>query len=233
MNIASPSELAELAAPARSAVIVIDPQHDFCSERGALAQRFGFDMKDIQLAVPKLNEFIDTAREHGVLVVWIREVFADSKLRASHRSLWGSGDDIWLIREGSEGVEWYDGMTPPLLEEPVITKWQYDAFEDTDLPLLLESRGISTVLMTGFTTNVCVETSARHAYIKGYQVLLVTDCCQATTQQEHEGAVFNIGTYFGRLTTAGDLKASWSVPGASEADRGPHAAPEPASAATH
>lgn len=211
MNIASPSELAELAVPSRSAVIVIDPQHDFCSEEGALAQRFGFDMGEIQRTVPKLNEFIETARRHGALVVWVREVFADSKLRASHRSLWGSGDDIWLIREGSKGVEWYEGMVPPRTDEPVVTKWQYDAFEDTDLTLLLESRGISTVLMTGFTTNVCVETSARHAYIKGYQVILVTDCCNATTREEHEGAIFNIGTYFGRLTTADELEKVWNA----------------------
>lgn len=209
MNIASPEELAGLAVPSRSAVIVIDPQHDFCSEKGALAQRFGFDMGDIQRTVPQLNEFIATARRHGLLVVWVREVFADSKMRASHKSLWGSGDDIWLIREDSKGIEWYEGMVSPLPEEPIVTKWQYDAFEDTDLQLLLESRRISTVLMTGFTTNVCVETTARHAYIKGYQVLLVADCANATTREEHDAAVFNIGTYFGCLTTADDLAKTW------------------------
>jgi len=210
MNVASPEELAELAVPSRSAVIVIDPQHDFCSEKGALAQRFGFDMADIQKTVPQLNDFIETARSRGVPVVWVREVFADSKMRASHKSLWGSGNDIWLIREDSKGIDWYEGMVPPRPDEPVVTKWQYDAFEDTDLQLLLESRGISTVLMTGFTTNVCVETSARHAYIKGYQVLLVTDCCNSTTPAEHDAAVFNIGTYFGRLTTSGDLANAWN-----------------------
>lgn len=211
MNVASPEELEELAAPSRAAVIVIDPQHDFCSEHGALARRFGFDMGDIQRTVPQLNGFIETARRHGVPVIWVREVFADSKMRASHKSLWGSGDDIWLIREGSVGIEWYEGMVAPRPDEPVVTKWQYDAFEDTDLQLLLESRGISTVLMTGFTTNVCVETTARHAYIKGYQVLLVADCANATTKEEHDGAVFNIGTYFGHLTTAEDLSKTWET----------------------
>lgn len=210
MNVASREELAEVAWPSRCAVIVIDPQHDFCSEHGALAQRFGFDLRAIQETVPRLNDLIEQARHHGVLVVWVREIFADDKMRRSHKALWGRGSDIWLIREDSPGIEWYEGMVAPTADEPVVTKWQYDAFEDTDLPLLLECREISTVLMTGFMTNVCVETSARHAYIKGYDVLLVTDCCNATTAAEHEAAVFNIGTYFGRLTTANALVGSWT-----------------------
>jgi ureidoacrylate peracid hydrolase len=59
----------EVADPAHSALIIIDPQHDFCSERGAMAQRFGFDMKDIKETVPHLNSFIEKCREAGVLVV--------------------------------------------------------------------------------------------------------------------------------------------------------------------
>jgi ureidoacrylate peracid hydrolase len=191
---------------------VIDPQHDFCSEKGALAQRFGFDMKAIQEAVPRLNSLIEEARASNMLVVWVREVFKDDKMRENQKALWGSGDEIWLIREGSPGIEWYAGMISPSVGEPVITKWQYDAFEDTDLHLLLQSRGIDTLLMTGFTTNVCVETTARHGYIKGYHVLLVTDCCSAPTAQEHESGIFNIGTYFGRLTTSSDLSATWAGP---------------------
>jgi nicotinamidase-related amidase len=211
VNNASATELARLAAPGRAALIIIDPQHDFCSEKGALAQRFGFDMKEIQAAVPRLNSFIESCRENGVLVVWVREIFADGKMRQNQKDLWGSGDDIWLIKEDSPGIQWYSEMTPPLDDEPVITKWQYDAFEDTDLKLLLDSHGIQTVLMTGFTTNVCVETTARHAYIKGYHVLLLTDCCSAPTPEEHTSGVFNIGTYFGKLTTAPEVNATWEA----------------------
>lgn len=221
MNVATAAELDQLAHKERAALVVIDPQHDFCSERGALARRFGFDMKAIQAAVPRLNRLIEEARAAGVRVVWVREIFADRKMRANQKALWGSGEDIWLIREDSPGIEWYEGMVKPLEDEPVVTKWQYDAFEDTDLQLLLESWCIETVLMTGFTTNVCVETTARHAYIRGYHVLLVTDCCNAPTAAEHEGGVFNIGTYFGQLTTSEDLFGVWTracrTPKASEA----------------
>jgi nicotinamidase-related amidase len=201
--------LTEVADPGHTALVIIDPQHDFCSERGAMAQRFGFDMKEIREAVPRLNAFIEACREAGVLVVWVREVFADDKMRPNQKALWGAGDDIWLIREDSEGIDWYEGMIEPRADEPVITKWQYDGFEDTELHLLLQSRGIKTLLMTGFTTNVCVETTARHGYIKGYYIVLAADCAGAPTPAEHESGVFNIKTYFGQVTTSDELVELW------------------------
>jgi nicotinamidase-related amidase len=203
--------LDEVVDPAHSAIIIIDPQHDFCSERGAMAQRFGFDMKEIKEAVPRLNAFIETCRKADVPVIWVREIFADDKMHANQKALWGSGDDIWLIREDGKGIDWYEGMTNPKPGERVITKWQYDAFEDTDLHLLLQGRGIKTLLMTGFTTNVCVETTARHGYIKGYHIVLVSDCTSAPTQAEYESGVFNIKTYFGKVATSEELAKSWNV----------------------
>lgn len=200
----------QVADPSHSALIIIDPQHDFCSERGAMAQRFGLDMKDIKAAVPPLNAFIETCRKQGVLIVWVREIFADSKMHPNQKALWGGGDDIWLIREDGNGIDWYEGMVKPLPGERVVTKWQYDAFEDTDLDLLLKSRGIKTLLMTGFTTNVCVETTARHGYIKGYHIVLVSDCTGAPTRAEYESGLFNIKTYFGHAATSAELGEQWS-----------------------
>lgn len=204
-------ELRSIADPSHSALIIIDPQHDFCSPQGAMATRFGFDMKEINEAVPRLNEFIESCRGAGVLVVWVREIFSDSKMRPNQKALWGGGEDIWLIREDGEGIEWYDQMIAPREDEPIVTKWQYDGFEDTDLHLLLQSRGIQTLLMTGFTTNVCVETTARHGYIKGYNIVLVADCAGAPTPAEHESAVFNIGTYFGKVVGSAELVEQWQT----------------------
>jgi len=202
--------LEEVADPAHSALIIIDPQHDFCSERGAMAQRFGLDMKEIKEAVPRLNALIRKCREMGIFVVWIREVFSDAKMRDNQKALWGAGKDIWLIPEGGKGTDWYEGMISPADGEPVITKWQYDGFEDTELHLLLQSRGIKSLLMTGFTTNVCVETTARHGYIKGYYIVLVADCAGAPSLAEHESGIFNIKTYFGQVATSEELGKIWA-----------------------
>lgn len=203
--------LNQVAAPSHSALVIIDPQHDFCSERGALAERFGFDMKEIKEAVPRLNSFIESCRNNSVLIVWVREIFSDDKMHLNQKALWGGGDDIWLIREDGKGIDWYEGMIKPKPGERIITKYQYDAFEDTDLHLLLQSHGIKTLLMTGFTTNVCVETTARHGYIKGYHIVLVSDCTAAPTHAEYESGLFNIKTYFGHAATSAELEDIWKV----------------------
>jgi nicotinamidase-related amidase len=202
--------LEEVADPSHSALIVIDPQHDFCSEKGAMAQRFGFDMKEIKEAVGHLNRFIETCRKTGVPVIWVREIMADTKLHPNARAHWHFGDDIWIIPEGKKGSEWYEGMIAPKPGEPVVTKWMYDGFEDTDLHLLLQSRGIKTLLMTGFTTNVCVETTARHGFVKGYYIVLVTDCTGAPTPAEYESGVFNMKTYFGQGASSQELADLWA-----------------------
>ena len=201
--------LEEVADPKHSALIIIDPQCDFCSRTGAMAQRFGLDMKEINEAVPHLNAFIQRCREAGVFVVWVKEIFSDRKMLPNQKALWGAGEDIWLIKEGCEGVDWYGDMIPPLVDEPLITKWQYDAFEDTELHLLLQSQGIKTLLMTGFTSNVCVETTARHGYIKGYYIVMVADCTAAPTVPENEAALFNIRTYFGHVATSRQIGEMW------------------------
>jgi ureidoacrylate peracid hydrolase len=64
------------------------------------------------------------------------------------------------------------------------------------------------LLMTGFTTNVCVETTARHGYIKGYYIVLVSDCTGAPTHAEYESGVFNIRT--GQVSTSDELRFSWT-----------------------
>lgn len=203
--------LDQVADPTHSALIIIDPQHDFCSERGAMAQRFGLDMKEIKEAVPRLNTFIEKCRDAGVLIVWVREIFSDDRMHPNQKALWGSGKDIWLIREDGNGIDWYEGMIKPKAGELVVTKWQYDAFEDTDLHLLLQGRGIKTLLMTGFTTNVCVETTARHGYIKGYHIVLISDCTAAPTHAEYESGIFNIKTYFGQVATGAELARMWKL----------------------
>ena len=203
------STLSELADPAHAALVIIDAQHDFCSEKGAMAQRFGFDMKEIREAVPRLNTLIEACREAGVFVVWVREIFSDKRMHNNQKALWGGGDDIWLIREDGKGIEWYEGMIAPLDSEPVVTKWQYDAFQGTDLERMLQARGIKTLLMTGFTTNVCVESTARHGYEKGYYIVVVSDCSGTPTPAEHEAAIFNIKTYYGKAAESKELMQLW------------------------
>ena len=97
-------ELKEIVNPAHTALIIIDPQCDFCSSQGFLAKR-GLDMSRIQSAVPRLNNFIEQCRKTAVLVVWVKEVFAENKMLPNLKAIHGGADD-WIIKEGGPGVEW-------------------------------------------------------------------------------------------------------------------------------
>lgn len=205
------TDFPDIARPDRCALLLVDPQHDFCSPEGAVARRFGFDMREILAAVPRLNDLIAAARSHSVLVVWIRGVASDPRMFPNQKARRGTGESIWLLREGSPGAEWFEGMIRPLEDESVVTKDTYDAFEYTDLDLILGSHGISTVVMTGFTTNVCVETTARHAFTKGYYVVAVSDCTGAPTAGEHEAALHNIAAYFGHVVDSHRLLEVWNA----------------------
>ena len=100
-------------------------------------------------------------------------------------------------------------MIPPMDGEPVITKWNYDAFEDTDLHLFLRSKGIETLLMSGFASNICVETTARHGYIKGYYIVVVSDCTDAFTSDAYEATMSNIRSHFGKVATSEEIMSLW------------------------
>ena len=164
--------LEEQVEPKHTALIVIDTQKDFCANDGACA-RFGRNISYIQGAMKQLNTLIHEARAAAVLVIWVRTSISIDRMRPNHIAMSGSGKmvsrkgELLVVREGSDGTLWYSDMSEPLPDEYIVTKWHYDAFEDTNLDLLLQSKGIRTLLFTGVLANVCVETSARHGYIKG------------------------------------------------------------------
>ncbi len=199
--------LKEIAKPAHTALIIIDPQQDFCSKQGFMARK-GLDLSRIRAAIPRLNNFIGKCREASLPVVWVREVFAKGKMLPNLIAKKVANDD-WIVKEGGQGVEWCREITPPVVGEPIITKWNYDAFENTELDLILQSKGIKTLLMTGFSANVCVETTARHGFIKGYYIVAVSDCTDAPAKHEYESAMHNIRTYFGEVATSDEILALW------------------------
>src|SRR5262249_59917777 len=99
----------------------------------------------------------------------------------------------------------------PRPDEIVVTKHRYGAFEGTDLDLILRSLGIRSVIMTGVATNVCVETTARQAFMKDYYVVFAGDCCAGYSQVLHDSTLVNIDRFFGQVVTASQITACWPL----------------------
>jgi ureidoacrylate peracid hydrolase len=164
----------------------------------------------IQAAVERLAAFVDVARRTGVPVLFVK----------THHDPW-TNTARWLTREvraagraeicatGSWGAEFF--RVKPEADECVVVKHRYSAFLGTRLPVVLSALGRHTLLVGGVTTNVCVETTVRDAFMRDYDVVLLEDCAGAPTTAEHESAVHNVRTYFGRVLDSASIARRWSV----------------------
>lgn len=204
--------LQEQVHPGHSALVVVDVQKDYCAADGLLAIRSGQDMSPIRETMPNLNHLIQDARDNGVLVVWVRVAATMRALQPNHRTVREDGHGL-LAAKGSEGARFDDDVTPPLPGELIVTKLNYDGFYQTPLDAMLRAEGIKTLVMAGFTTNVCVESTARHGYFKGYYIVLASDCAAAPDPAEHQAAVRNISRYFGRVATGKEIASAWALDG--------------------
>merc|ERR1712232_1263287 len=97
--------------------------------------------------------------------------------------------DGGLFETGTWSVEFSDEMTPQSGDHIVQGKKGLDAFFGTDLEKLLVDQGIETMVVGGFLTNCCVESTVRTACEKGFNVITLTDCCAATSVEGHKAAI--------------------------------------------
>ncbi len=95
------------------------------------------------------------------------------------------------------------------LGEPIVVKHRYSAFIDTDLDLILRSRGIQSLVMTGVATNVCVESTARDGYMRDYHIVFVDDCSACYDAAKHAATLRHITDHFGVVVQAADIIATW------------------------
>jgi ureidoacrylate peracid hydrolase len=207
--------LADKVAPAHTAVIVVDVQNDFCAAGGMMAQE-GLDVSAVQAMAARLPPFLAAARRAGALVVFIRNVYSsehnfylsDVWLEQASRARAGSYTRRPVCREGTWEGDFY-GEVRPQPGDPVVTKHRFAAFYNTELDTILRSHGIRTVVMTGVASNVCVETTAREAFVRDYYVVFSSDGCACYADEDHQATLRNINRFFGQVATLAEVEAHW------------------------
>ncbi len=173
----------------RTALLVMDFQNDIVHENGAFKD-FGFAAMVKQNDVlAKSARLLDAARRSGVKVIYPVGKFRPGyPERPANGGLWEALIQANAVTEGTWGAEIHEAVAPQD-GEPVVTKRAVSAFYGSDLAAILATGGIDTLLLCGVATNFVVEGTAREAMDRGYNVVIVGDCCAAASQETHDAAL--------------------------------------------
>ena len=203
--------LAERVAPAHTALFIIDMQKDFCLD-GFATSKAGRPLAAAQSIVPRIAKLREAASRAGVLVCHIGfwtlpDHMSDSGpwLAQRRRSTYAS-DKIAV--EGTEGAEFIDELSPRNGELKIL-KHRYSAFKGTDLDMLLRAHDIRTVVVTGVSTNVCVESAVRDAFELSYYVCVPGDAVASWDMSLHDATLKTVDARFGLVTDCDEIEAVW------------------------
>ncbi|MFC1969555.1 cysteine hydrolase family protein [Chloroflexota bacterium] len=201
--------LEEKVNPSHAALMIIDMQNDFCHSEGAIAKR-GRDPSPCQSIVSRLSNIISQARDIGLPIIFTRMVnnnWTQSEVGLEWTMRVFGDKDFMPVKDGTWGAELYQLQPQP--QDYVITKHRYSAFLNTDLDVILRSKGIKTLIMTGVTTNVCVESTAREGFMRDYYIVFLKDCTATWDPQDQEATLRNINALFGVVSSSEEIMAAW------------------------
>jgi nicotinamidase-related amidase len=176
--------------PAKTAIVLIEYQNEFATEGGALHGAVAAVMDKTGM-LPKTVALVDAARAAGVTIMHAPITFAPGYGELSRHPygiLKGVVDGNAFVK-GTWGAAIVDDLQPAEGDILIEGKRGLDTFASTNLDFILRGRGIDTVILGGFLTNCCVESTMRSAYENGYRVITLTDCVAATSAEEHDNAI--------------------------------------------
>ncbi|KMS51155.1 isochorismatase [Novosphingobium barchaimii LL02] len=201
----------EMIAPQRTALIVVDVQVDFASPEGLIG-RYGTDMSPAEAAIDRIEALIIAARKAGATVGFMRVMTrpeTDSNALKTWMTRRGTPGSEGICRIGSGGEDYYRVAPEP--GDIEVSKLAYSSFHGTDFEEQLRARGIDTLVMTGLTTDCCVDSTTRDAFHRDFHTFVVSDACASFDEALHVHTLTALNEHTSLLVTTDAVVAAWSA----------------------
>ncbi len=200
MSLVPADALSGMFTPEKTALVVVDIQKDFAAPDGLIGG-FGADLSDAEAAIDRIEELTPAARQAGVTLAYMRVVTTPETDSDALKALYerkGKPGGHAICRAEGGGADYYRVSPEP--GDIEIEKVLFDSFHGTDLEDQLRSRGIDTLLITGLSTDCCVDQTTRAAFHRNFHVFVVTDACAAYDPELHHSAMTALAKNCAMLT---------------------------------
>ena len=184
----------------KTAMIVVDMQNGFLNDAGSMT-KMGMDISELKKTVAPVQRLVNACRSARVPIIFTRMVkrpdFTDGGLQIERRPILR---DIKSLVIGTWDME----LDPRMDDKPedfVLDKTRYSAFYNTNLEVILRGLRVDTLVVSGVTTEICVESTIRDAFFRDYKVVVPKDAVAAMDVARHEGTLRTIEYGFGTVTT--------------------------------
>jgi ureidoacrylate peracid hydrolase len=199
----------------KSALIIVDMQNDFLHPEGSFGTRAreapgaGIDMPFLVGTIPQAKRLADAYRKAGRPVVYIAHVlkadYSDAQFPYWRLGLTPGSNRTHCV-EGTWGAQIVDELRPQEGEHLVVKKG-FGGFSNTPLDTILRNMGVTTCVVSGVTTCVCVSNTLRGGVEHNYRMILVADAVAEVSRDTHEAELKTMARVFADVKTTDEVVA--------------------------
>jgi len=187
-----------------TALVCIDFINEMMSEGGKLSGKGYKVFAEKNNTLRNVRQVQELFRKKGYDIIHVKISFSRNYLEHPERSiLFGKAKEFGALSEESWGVKFHEHISP-VSDEKIIIKRRVSAFYQTDLDLTLKARGIKNIYIAGVSTDLAVESAARDAHDRDYNVNVLEDCCVAGSDDDHKKSIITLAK-ISNIVTVNDI----------------------------